>query len=441
MKKRNNFEEIDAQYGKLPPQAVDVEEAIIGSMILESDCFINNPVSGNWFYKEEHQKIIGCVEKLSRENKPIDLLTVTIALKDSELLDEIGGPGYITQLVTQVSSSAHIKHHVRIIQQKYAQRELIRISNEVQNMAYDDSIDIDDTFGFVQSQFSKVMSFGDDSSCTLGQASESLIDRLTSNKEMGTKTGLSKYDKFTGGFHNSDLTIIAGETSQGKTSLALTMFKNCVINGSKAAIFSLEMTRDQLLSRIISQRTGVRAKKIMYNKLNEKEKKIVIADIEAIKHLPIYFDESTSNDIDKICAAIRKLKLKKDINLVLVDYIQDMKGANDESGIADIARKLKNIAKELNISIIAVSQLSRDKNNPEPTRSRLRGSGQLEEKADNVLLIYRPEVYGRQYSDPYTNIPVANTALIKIAKGRNIGVGSFIVGFDKETTNFFDYIP
>ena len=440
-KRHETLDQINAQYGKLPPQAVEVEEAVLGALMLESDCFLNNPVKSDWFYKDEHKKIIECIYGLSNKSKAINLLTVTQELKDKNELDEVGGTSYIMELVKRVSSAAHIEHHIRIIQQKHAQRELIRISSEVQAKAYDDTLDIDDVFAFVQNEYSQVMSFGDDNSCTFEQASNNLIKNISSEIELGTKTGLNLYDKFTGGFHASDLTIIAGETSQGKTSLALTMFKNCVLNGSKAAVFSLEMTKEQLVSRIISQRTGISAKNIMYNRLSWDEKQSVINEIESIKHLPIFFDESTNNDIDKICTSIRKLKLKHDIDLVMVDYIQDMKGANDESGIADIGRKLKNIAKELNISVIAVSQLSRDKNNPEPNRARLRGSGQLEEKADVVLLLYRPEEYdGKSYSEPHLEVPIYDTAQIKIAKGRNLGTGSFILGFNKTTTNFFDYI-
>ena len=178
----------------------------------------------------------------------------------------------------------------------------------------------------------------------------------------------------------------------------------------------------------------------MYNRLSVVEKSTVITEIENIKNIPIFFDESTTNNIDKICTSIRKLKLKNDIQLVLVDYIQDMKGANDEAGIADIGRKLKNIAKELNINVIAVSQLSRDKLNPEPNRARLRGSGQLEEKADQVILLYRPEEYNKTYSEPHEMATTLNTAQLTVAKGRNVGTGSFIVGFNKQTTNFYDYI-
>ncbi len=169
------------------------------------------------------------------------------------------------------------------------------------------------------------------------------------------------------------------------------------------------------------------------------EKKLVLHMLESMKNIPLYFDENVLNDVDKICTSIRKMKLKYGIRVALVDFIQDMKGAHDEAGVAEIGRKLKNLAKELKIPIIAISQLNRDKNNPEPNRSRLRGSGQLEEKSDIVILLYRPEEYNKSYSEPFSTIPTNGTALVKIAKGRNYGTGGFILRFNSETTNFCDY--
>jgi replicative DNA helicase len=437
---RSDIGTVDLQYGKLPPQAVDVEEVVLGAMILERNAFLNNPVKTEWFYKEEHQKIIQCLDDLRNSSISIDLIHVTKRLRDLGLLEDIGGPSFLMRLTKKVSSAVHIEQHIRIIQQEYARRELIRVSCSIQNKSHDGSIDIDDIFSDIQREMSSIMSFGDDKSISYADASNNLIERLNSDIELGIKTGIYKYDKFTGGFHLSDLVLIAAETSQGKTSLALTMLKNCALRGHKAAIFSLEMTKEQLVARITSQQTGIGAKQIMYNKINPNEKTVVINNILSNLDLPIFFDEDSTNDIDKICTSIRKLKIKHDIELVLVDYIQDMKGAKDEAGIADIGRKLKNIAKELNICVVAVSQLSRDKLNPEPNRARLRGSGQLEEKADIVLLLYRPEEYNREYSEPHENTPVCDTAQIKIAKGRNVGTGSFIVGFNRETTNFYDYI-
>lgn len=436
----NIIDQINAQYGKLPPQAIEIEEAVLGAMILEADAYVNNPVNPEWFYKSEHKIIISAIKSIIESGNKIDLIQVTKKLNDLGKLVEIGGPIYITQLTRNVASAGHIEQHIRIIQQEYARREIIRFSNEIQNQCYDNAIDLDDIFTKIQHDISSVMSFGDDKSVSYRQATENLINQLNTTVETGLKTGLYKYDKFTGGLHLSDLIIIAAETSQGKTSLALTIFKNCVINGCRAAIFSLEMTKEQLVARITAQQTGISAKNIMYNKLLGSEKHTVISELENLKDIPIYFDESTTNNIDKICTSIRKLKIKYDINLVLVDYIQDMKGANDESGIAEIGRKLKNIAKELNIAVVGISQLSRDKSNPEPNRARLRGSGQLEEKADIVILLYRPEEYNKSYSEPHEMTSTINTAQVKIAKGRNVGTGSFILGFNKETTNFYDYI-
>jgi len=429
----------DLEFGKLPPQAIETEEAVIGAMMLEADCFINNPVKKEWFYKEDHQKIIGCIEELVKDSIPIDLMQVTKKLHDKGQLEEVGGATSITQLTRRVASASHVEFHIRIIQQEYARRELIRITSRINQMSYDSATDIDDIFTVLQFEISNIMSFGEDTSSTYKQATDEVIAIINSEIVPGVKTGFQKFDKFSGGLHDSDLVIVAGETSQGKTSLALAILKHCVKHGTAAAVYSLEMPQKQLVARITAQDTGIGAKKIMYNNLSKEEKTIVMEQLLKQQNLPVYFDETSTNDVDRICTSIRKMKIKHNIGLVMVDFIQDMKGADTEAGIADIGRKLKNIAKELNIPIIAISQLARDKSNPEPTISRLRGSGQLEEKADVILLLYRPEVYGRDYSEPHEEVPALGTAQVKIAKGRNIGIGSFILNFNKNTTNFWDY--
>lgn len=430
----------ESMYGKLPPQAIDVEEAVLGALMLERDAFINNPVKPEWFYKEEHQKIVSCISELVSESTPIDLLQVTIKLKNKDLLETVGGPLYITQLTSKVSSAAHIEFHIQIIKEKFIRRELIRISSELQIKGYDEIIDIEDIFSSLQTDLGSIMGFGDDKSCSYNEASKELVESLNSTVTTGIKSGFQKFDKFSGGYQKSDLIIIAGETSQGKTSLAVTSLRHCATNKIPCAIFSTEMTQRQLVARLTAQETGISSKRIMYNDLSTSEKKTVLTMIEYRKYLPIYFDDSSVNNVDKICTSIRKLKIKFNIQIVLVDFIQDLKGADTEAGIAEIGRKLKNIAKELDISVIVISQLSRDKANPEPTISRLRGSGQLEEKADVIMMVYRPEYYNRTYSEPHENITTEATAQIKIVKGRNIGIGSFILNFNKETTNFYDYI-
>jgi replicative DNA helicase len=436
----NYSECFNFKYGKISPSCIDVEEAVIGAMILERDCFINNPVKKEWFYKEEHQKIISCIEELVNESIPIDLIQVTTKLKNKGLLEEIGGPLHITQLTNKIALATNINSHIRIIKDTFARREVIRIGTEMVNKAYDESIDIDDLFSFIQNEISGAMSYDtEDSSTSYKDATSEVVEVLTTEIEQGIKTGLTKFDTFSGGLQNSDLIIIAGETSQGKTSNAITIVKNCAKNGLPSAVYSLEMPQRQLVARITAQETGISAKKIMYNNLSKDQKSFVLEELNRMNNLPIYFDENSNNDIDKICTSIRKLKIKHNIGLVLVDYIQDMKGADTEAGVAEIGRKLKNIAKEINIPIIAISQLARDKTNPEPRLSRLRGSGQLEEKADVILLIYRPEYYGKEYSEPFEDVETNGTAQIDIAKGRNIGIGRFILRFNKETTNFYDY--
>lgn len=435
---QKNIDQINAQYGKIPPQAIDVEEAVLGALMLERDAFINNPVKAEWFYKEEHQKIVSCIAELVSESIPIDLLQVTIKLKNKDLLELVGGPLFITQLTNKVASAAHIEFHIQIIKEKFIRRELIRISSELQIKGYDEIIDIEDIFSSLQTDLGSVMSFGDDKSCSYNEASKELVESLNSTVTTGIKSGFQKFDKFSGGFQKSDLIIIAGETSQGKTSLAVTSIRHCATNNIPCAIFSTEMTQRQLVARMTAQETGISSKRIMYNDLSTSEKKTVLTMIEYRKYQPIYFDDSSVNDVDKICTSIRKLKIKFNIQIVLVDFIQDLKGADTEAGVAEIGRKLKNIAKELDISVIAISQLKRAEN-PEPTISRLRGSGQLEEKSDVIMMIYRPEYYNRTYSEPHENITTEATGQVKIVKGRNIGIGSFILNFNKETTNFYDY--
>jgi replicative DNA helicase len=254
-------------------------------------------------------------------------------------------------------------------------------------------------------------------------------------------------DQFTGGLQKTDLVIIAGETSQGKTSLALTILKNAVMKyKAKAAVFSLEMSKVQLTARLIAQETNISAKNILNKALPADERMLINKSIDLMDQLPVYFDESSTSTIDKICSSIRRLKFKKGIDIAVVDYLQlvgtTTKNQTDESKVAEISRRLKNVAKELDITVIALSQLSRDRQHPKPSKSRLRGSGQIEEAADIVLLIWRPEEYEiKVFDEPFKGTLTDGLAEAIIAKGRNIGTGSFLLKFNPETTGFYDYDP
>lgn len=443
----------DNHLGKVPPQAVELEEAVLGALMLESGAYleVNQLLNTPCFYKEAHQKIFEVIKHLASSSLPIDLLVVVNELRNRNELDVVGGPAYIAQLTSRVASAAHIEFHARIIAQKYLQRELIRISTEVQSKAFDDTLDVDETLSEVENNLIALRGTGKNSEFTASDAIRELSIRITRNQSntglSGIGTGFCDFDRFSGGMQKTDLIVIAGESSQGKTSLALSILKNAVLkHEARAAVYSLEMDKVQLVARIIAQETGISAKKILNHKLTFDEVNEVSNASSMVERLPIYFDEGSTSTIDQICSSIRRLKLKKDINLAVVDYLQlvgggsSMKNKTDEAQIAEITRRLKNTAKELNISIIALSQLSRTtNNNHRPTKSRLRGSGQIEEAADVVLMIWRPETYDiEEFSEPHSGIRTLGLAECMIAKGRNIGTGSFLLRFNPETTAFFD---
>jgi len=265
------------------------------------------------------------------------------------------------------------------------------------------------------------------------------MENVMNNKVTGIRTGLLKFDNHTGGLQGSDLIVIAAETSQGKTSLALTIAYNAAINqAAKVAIFSLEMSEIQLTARLTAMQTGISSKKLLFQPLQRYEWETFNAKLGSLPNSDIYIDDCTNSNIDYIISGIKVAHMQHGIQVAVIDYLQLVKDGtkrNDESEIASNVRRFKNIAKELNINVILLSQLSRQQN-PKPTINRLRGSGQIEEAADIAILLWRPEYYGiSQYEDaPLPN--TAGTAEVIIAKGRNYGVGKFWLNFDPSTTYF-----
>lgn len=269
----------------------------------------------------------------------------------------------------------------------------------------------------------------------------------TEHQLTGTPTGFEKFDERSGGLQKSDLIIIAGESSQGKTSLLVSIMRNAALSGSKVAMYSMEMKKEQISARMISMESGVPSNEILYSRLSGSQIQAIDAGIGKIWDKEIYFDDRSTSNIDTIISSIRFMKLKYDIDGAAVDYLQilnvNMKGANKEQQMGDVARRLKNLAKDLDIWIIALSQLNRNALSPVPSLSRLRDSGQIAEAADIVLLVYRPEVYGKSYPDEFEHLDTRGTAMVDIAKGRNIGIGKFICGFNALTTMFYnlDSVP
>ncbi len=447
------IEQINAQYGKLPPQAIEVEEAVLGALMLERDAYVTvaDIIDTKSFYKEEHQKIFEAIKKLSGKEKPVDLLMVTQELKDRNQLDEIGGPGYITQLTRRVASAAHIEFHARIIAQKYIQRELIRVSSEIQVRSYDDTVDVDDLIDFSESQLFQVAE-GNIKKETVPikpVLNEAIIqiEKARNQKDglSGVPSGFTSLDRITSGWQKTDLVIVAARPSMGKTAFVLSMARNMAVDHNRSvALFSLEMSSLQLVTRLIASETELDSRKLKTGTLEDWEWEHLNRKISNLDKAPIFIDDTPALSIFEFRAKCRRLKMQHDIQIVIVDYLQLMTAGSDNRGsreqeVSTISRSLKAIAKELNIPIIALSQLNRSVESREgkrPQLSDLRESGAIEQDADIVVFIHRPEYYGIDEDDSGNSL--RGVAEIIIAKHRNGATGDVHLSFKKELAKFSD---
>jgi replicative DNA helicase len=454
-KKKNNnqfnIEQINAQYGKLPPQAIEVEEAVLGALMLERDAYVTvaDFIDTKSFYKEEHQKIFDAIKKLSGNEKPVDLLMVTQELKDRDQLEEIGGPAYITQLTRRVASAAHIEFHARIIAQKFIQRELIRVSTEIQTKSYDDTMDVDDLIDFSESSLFQIAQ-GNIKKETVPIKpilNEAIlrIEKAKNQKEglSGIPSGFTALDRITSGWQKTDLIIVAARPSMGKTAFVLSMAREmAVVHNKSVALFSLEMSSVQLVTRLISAETELGSQKLKSGRLEDWEWEHLNRKISSLDKAPIFIDDTPALSIFEFRAKCRRLKMQYDIEIVVVDYLQLMTAGADNRGsreqeVSTISRSLKAISKELDIPIIALSQLNRSVESREgkrPQLSDLRESGAIEQDADLVLFIHRPEYYGITEDDSGNSL--LGVAEIIIAKHRNGATGDIHLSFKKELAKF-----
>jgi len=448
-----NIEQINAQYGKLPPQAVEVEEAVLGALMLERDAYVTvaDFIDTKSFYKEEHQKIFDAIKKLSGNEKPVDLLMVTQELKDRNQLEEIGGPAYITQLTRRVASAAHIEFHARIIAQKFIQRELIRVSSEIQTKSYDDTMDVDDLIDFSESSLFQIAQGNIKKETVpikpLLSEAISRIEKAKNQKEglSGIPSGFTALDRITSGWQRTDLIIVAARPSMGKTAFVLSMAREMAVAHNKSvALFSLEMSSIQLVTRLISSETELGSQKLKSGRLEDWEWEHLNRKISSLDKAPIFIDDTPALSIFEFRAKCRRLKMQYDIEVVIVDYLQLMTAGSDnkfsrEQEVSTISRSLKAIAKELDIPILALSQLNRSVESREgkrPQLSDLRESGAIEQDADLVLFIHRPEYYGITEDDSGNSL--LGVAEIIIAKHRNGATGDIHLSFKKELAKFSD---
>lgn len=429
-------------YGKLPPQAKDLEEAVLGAIMLEKNAFDNvvEILKPECFYVEGHQRIFRSMQSLAQKSQPIDILTVVEELRSKEELEMIGGPYYVTKLTNAVVSSANIEAHARIILQKFIQRELIRISGEIIGDAYEDSTDVFDLLDDAESKLFEITNNHlrknfDTIDSVLVKTIQRIEDLRHKNEDVtGVPTGYPSLDRITYGWQNTDLIILAARPSVGKTAFALNLARNAALHASKptpVAIFSLEMSAGQLVQRILAAESEIWLEKIARGKLEEHEMKQLYArGIQRLAQAPLFIDDTPALNIFELRAKCRRLKNKHNIGMIILDYLQLMSGtgenrnSNREQEISNISRNLKSLAKELNVPILALSQLSREvekrgakDGTKMPQLSDLRESGAIEQDADMVMFLYRPEYY-----DITTNEMGENNrgeTHVRIAKHRN----------------------
>ncbi len=440
--------------GTVPPQALELEEAVLGALMLEHDSIIavQEYVTADAFYTEEHRLIYKAIESLSAELKPIDLYTVTECLKVRGELKKVGGAAYLAQLTQKVGSAANVEFHAKIIAQKYVQRELIRSATEIQRRSYDEDQDVTDLIGYAESEIFKVaeghvkrsvQSAKDVLAKAMSQIEEASKNTSAFN---GVPSGFMAVDRVTLGWQPSDLIIIAARPAMGKTAFVLSMARNMAIDHeSPVAFFSLEMSSVQLMMRLIIAETGLSGTDIKSGRLTPEQWRHLESATKPLGTAPLFIDDTPALSVFEFRSKARRLKIHNDIKIIIIDYLQLMTGnaeskGNREQEVAFISRTLKAIAKELNVPIIALSQLSRATEtrggSKRPQLSDLRESGAIEQDADIVAFIHRPEYYGMNTDE--NGMPTAGMAEIIIAKHRSGAATDVKLRFLKEQTRFMD---
>ena len=442
--------------GKIPPQAIDLEEAVLGAMLIDEKGVneIIELLSPEVFYKRSHQLIYESIERLFRESEPIDLLTVSADLKKNKNFEPAGGDFYLISLSQKVSSSAHIEFHSRIILQKYIQRKLITISNEIIQKSYNESTDVMDLLDEAESKLYDVaqgnIKTSTESAQNLVIRAKARIEEIAKQEGLsGVSTGFEKLDKLTSGWQPSDLVIIAARPGMGKTALALSMARNISVQQKiPVAFFSLEMSSVQLITRLISSETGLSSDKLRTGKLADHEWQQLNIKVSDLESSPLFIDDSPSLTIFELRAKARRLASSHGIKLIIIDYLQLMnigssnKAGNREQEISTISRNLKALAKELDIPVIALSQLSRAVETrggtKRPILSDLRESGAIEQDADIVSFLYRPEYYGITEWDDDMKTPSEGQGEFIVAKHRNGALDSIKLKFIPNLGKFED---
>lgn len=442
------------EYGHLQPQAPELEEAVLGALMIEKDAYslVSEILRPESFYEHRHQLIYAAITDLAIRQKPVDILTVTEQLRSRGDLDEVGGPFYITQLSGKVASSAHIEYHARIIAQKFLARELISFTSNIQTKAFDETQDVDDLMQEAEGKLFEISQQNMKKDYTqinpVIQEAYEMLQKAAARTDglSGLSSGFHQLDKMTSGWQNSDLIIIAARPAMGKTAFVLSMAKNMAVNNKvPVALFSLEMSNVQLVNRLIVNVCEIPGEKIKSGQLAPYEWGQLDYKIKELYDAPLYVDDTPSLSVFELRTKARRLVREHGVKIIIIDYLQLMNASGMSFGsrqeeVSTISRSLKGLAKELNIPIVALSQLNRGVESREgidgkrPQLSDLRESGAIEQDADMVCFIHRPEYY-KIYTDEKGN-DLHGMAEIIIAKHRNGAVGDVLLRFRGEFARF-----
>lgn len=445
---------IDPQYGHLQPQALDIEKVVLGALMIDKDAFaeVGETLRPETFYEPRHQKIYQAIQTLSLKEAPVDIMTVTHELEKEGCLDEVGGPAYIVELSSGVASSAHIAYHAKILAQKFLARQLISFASRIETAAFDPSVDVDELMQNAEGSLFEISQKNMRTEYTqidpvLRQAVDILQNAAKNAGGLtGIPSGFTKLDNITSGWQKSDLVIIAGRPAMGKTSFALSIAKNVAVDYQEpVAFFSLEMNNVQLVNRLISNTCEIPGSKILSGQLNPDEWERLDKRLGRLLGAPVYVDDTPALSVFELRTKARRLVREKGVKLIMIDYLQLMNASgmrfnSRQEEVSTISRSLKGLAKELDIPIIALSQLNRSvesRDTPEgkrPQLSDLRESGAIEQDADMVLFVHRPEYY-HLYKDEKGN-DLHGKAQIIIAKHRKGATGDVLLDFKGEYTRF-----
>ena len=426
------------------PHDPDAERLVLGTIMTDRRALneVRDLLTPECFYDPFNRAVFEAILAIDARGESPDMVMVANEMKKRD-----GQADFLRIAQTGTCHTSDIYQHAALLHDKEKRRRFIEIGMTLQARAFSESDDIVDILAETEDSLKSLFQSAKGNIFTISDAIKGVTRQMELNAAderplTGTPTGFSKIDSRSGGLQRSDLVVIAADTSSGKTSLAIAFTLSAAKYGHGVAFYSMEMKKEQIAARMIAIESGISASDIMYSKLNGEQFEQIDAGIGKIYDKPVYFDDRSTSNIDTILASIRTMKLKYGIAGAVVDYLQilsvNMKGSNTEQQMGEAARRLKNLAKELDIWIVSLSQLNRDNINPVPTLARLRASGQIAEAADVVMLIYRPELYGKYYPDPFQNADTAGTAMIDIAKGRNIGLMKFLVRFDARTTHFME---